>query len=80
MDFGTRDQYRYAIERIEKRSPLTQQAVACFAEIGSGIQTSRVVSDLKRGVLINNKQCQPFSVGGLLLAGIDLPANSLAKR
>ncbi|MBL8854346.1 MAG: cyclic beta 1-2 glucan synthetase, partial [Planctomycetaceae bacterium] len=28
MDFGTRDQYRHVIERIAKRSPLTEQAVA----------------------------------------------------
>jgi cyclic beta-1,2-glucan synthetase len=28
MDFDTRDQYRHVIERIAKRSPLTEQAVA----------------------------------------------------
>ena len=28
MDFGTRDQYRHVIERVAKRSPLTEQAVA----------------------------------------------------
>ncbi len=28
MDFGTRDRYRHAIERIAKRSPLSQDAVA----------------------------------------------------
>ncbi len=28
MDFGTRDQYRHVIERIAKRSPFTEQAVA----------------------------------------------------
>jgi cyclic beta-1,2-glucan synthetase len=31
MDFGTRDHYRHIIERIAKRSPLTEQAVASQA-------------------------------------------------
>jgi cyclic beta-1,2-glucan synthetase len=31
MDFGTRDHYRHVIERIAKRSPLTEQAVARHA-------------------------------------------------